>query len=40
MDDVADVLEEIDGPGVVGGDEGIGGGVSERDRCNVAMLIV
>lgn len=40
FDEVADVLEEIDGPGVVGGDEGMGGGVTERERCMVAMLMV
>ena len=32
LDDVAEVLEEIDGPGVVGGEEHIIGGVTERDR--------
>ena len=40
LDEVAEVLEEMDGPGVVGGDEGISGGVSERDRWRVAMLMV
>jgi len=36
LDEVRDVLEEIEGPGVVGGDEGIGGGVTETERCVVA----
>jgi hypothetical protein len=36
LDDVCDVLEEMERPGVVGGDEGIGGGVIETDRCMVA----
>ena len=40
LDEVADVLEEMDGPGVVGGDEGMGGGVTERERCMVAMWMV
>lgn len=40
FDEVAEVLEEMEGPGVVGGDEGMGGGVTERERCMVAMLMV
>lgn len=36
MDDVREVLDEMEGPGVVGGDEGIGGGVIETERCVVA----
>jgi len=36
LDDVRDVLDEIEGPGVVGGEEGIGGGVTETERCVVA----
>lgn len=37
LDEVAEVLDEMDGPGVVGGEDGMGGGVTERDRCIVAM---
>ena len=40
MEEVAEVLEEMDGPGVVGGEEGMSGGVTERERCSVAMLMV
>lgn len=38
LDEVREVLDEIDmvGPGVVGGEEGIGGGVTETERCVVA----
>ena len=36
LDDVREVLDEMEGPGVVGGDEGIGGGVTETERCVVA----
>ena len=36
LDDVCEVLDEMEGPGVVGGDEGIGGGVTETERCVVA----
>jgi len=36
LDDVRDVLDEMEGPGVVGGEEGIGGGVTETERCVVA----
>lgn len=36
LDEVRDVLDEIEGPGVVGGEEGIGGGVTETERCVVA----
>ena len=32
FEDVADVREEMDGPGVVGGDEGMGGGENEAER--------
>lgn len=40
LDEVAEVLDETEGPGVGGGEEAMGGGVTERDRCRVAMLIV
>ena len=30
------MLDEMEGPGVVGGEEGIGGGVTETERCVVA----
>jgi hypothetical protein len=36
LDEVREVLDEMDGPGVVGGEEGIGGGVTETERCVVA----
>jgi hypothetical protein len=36
LDDVRDVLEEMEGSGVVGGEEGIGGGVTDTERCVVA----
>ena len=36
LDDVRDVLDEMEGPGVVGGEEGIGGGVTDTERCVVA----
>lgn len=32
LDEVAEVAEDSDGPGVVGGDEGMSGGVIETDR--------
>jgi len=32
FDDARDVVEEIDGPGVVGGDDGMGGGVTDSER--------
>lgn len=37
LDDVPDVVDEIEGPGVVGGDDGMGGGVTETERCILAM---
>lgn len=37
MEEVAEVVEEMEGPGVVGGDDGIGGGVTDCDRCMVEM---
>lgn len=40
LDDVLDVVDQSDGPGVDLGDEAIGGGVTETDRCIVAMCIV
>lgn len=40
LDDVLDVVDQSDGPGVDLGDEGMGGGVTETDRCIVAMCIV
>ena len=36
LDEVRDVLDEMEGPGVVGGEEGIGGGVTETERWVVA----
>jgi len=36
LDDVRDVLEETEGSGVVGVEEGIGGGVTDTERCVVA----
>lgn len=36
LEDVRDVLEEMEGPGVVGGEEGMGGGVTDTERCVVA----
>jgi hypothetical protein len=36
LDEVREVLDEMEGPGVVGGEEGIGGGVTETERCVVA----
>jgi hypothetical protein len=36
LDDVRDVLDEMEGPGVVGGEDGIGGGVTDTERCVVA----
>ena len=36
MDDVRDVPDDTDGPGVLGGDEG-GGGVTEIERCIVEI---
>ena len=32
LEEACEVLEDIDGPGVVGGDDGIGGGVSDLAR--------
>lgn len=40
FDELADVVDEMDGPGVVGGEDGMGGGVTDTDRCIVAMWIV
>lgn len=40
FDDVRDVAEEIDGPGVDCGEDAIGGGVTDTERCIVAMCIV
>lgn len=40
FDDVRDVVDQSDGPGVDRGEEAIGGGVTETDRCIVAMWIV
>ena len=42
MDDVREVLEEMDGPGVESGVDGsnigdVGGGVTDTDRCIVAI---
>lgn len=37
MDDVADVVDEMDGPGVVGGEDTMGGGVTDTERCCRAM---
>jgi len=42
LDDVREVLEEMDGPGVESGVEGssigdVGGGVTDTDRCIVAI---
>ena len=39
MDEVADVREEMDGPGVVGGEEGIGGGENDAERWRLGMTI-
>lgn len=44
LDDVREVLEEIDGPGVESGVDGrsigdVGGGVTDTDRCIVAIWI-
>ena len=35
LDDVAEVAEEREGSGVVGGEEGMGGGVMDVDRSKV-----
>jgi len=40
FDEVRDVAEEVDGPGVDCGEDGIGGGVTDTERCMVAMCIV
>lgn len=40
LEEVAEVVDEIDGPGVVGGDEGIGGGVIDFDRCMVEIWML
>lgn len=40
MEDVRDVMDEVDGPGVDCGDDAMGGGVTDTDRCMVAMLMV
>lgn len=40
LEEAVDVAEDKEGSGVLGGDEGgIGGGVTELERCPVAMLI-
>ena len=39
FEEVAEVAEDIDGSGVVGGDEGMGGGVTETERCMLGMWI-
>lgn len=33
-------MDEVDGPGVDCGDDAMGGGVTDTDRCMVAMLMV
>ena len=40
LEDVRDVVDQSDGPGVDLGDDAIGGGVTETERCIVAMCIV
>lgn len=40
FEEVRDVEDQSDGPGVERGEEAIGGGVTETDRCIVAMCIV
>ena len=37
FEDVAEVAEDMDGSGVVGGDDGMGGGVTETDRCMLGI---
>ena len=40
FDDVAEVREEMDGPGVVGGEDwGMGGGEKDAERCKLGMTI-
>ena len=39
MDEVAEVADDIEGPGVDDGDENMGGGVTETDREFVAIWI-
>jgi hypothetical protein len=40
FDDVRDVAEEVEGPSVDCGEDAIGGGVTDTERCMVAMCIV
>jgi len=40
FDEVRDVAEDVDGPGVDCGEDGIGGGVTDTERCMVAMCMV
>lgn len=40
FEEVRDVLEDIEGPGVDAGDKGMGGGVTDTERCIVAMWMV
>jgi hypothetical protein len=37
LEDVRDVDEDIEGPGVDAGEDGIGGGVTDTERCIDAM---
>ncbi len=39
LDELRDVLDEIEGPGVFGGDDGMGGGVTETERCTEDMCM-
>jgi hypothetical protein len=40
FEEVREVLEDMEGPGVEAGDKGMGGGVTETERCMVAMWMV
>ena len=39
LEEVRDVTDDVDGPGVSGGEDGIGGGVTETERWPATMLI-
>lgn len=40
LEDVRDVMDDVDGPGVDCGDDAMGGGVTDTDRCCIVAIFM